>query len=70
MENVSTLEKERVMKKLSILIVLLLLLVPAADAQYSLILNTDEIRIGDNDPESKTTWVKDFDVVEANPANG
>ncbi len=64
-----TMEKERVMKKIAFLIVLLVLFVPAADAQYSLTLNTDEIRIGDNDPDSKTSWVKDFDVPEANPAN-
>ena len=57
------------MKKIALLIMLFLLFVPAAGAQYSLTLNTDEIRIGDNDPDSKISWVKDFDVPEANPAN-
>ena len=57
------------MKKIALLILLLFLFVPAADAQYSLTLNTDEVRIGDNDPDSKVSWVKDFDVPEANPAN-
>lgn len=57
------------MKKITMLIVALMLFVPAVDAQYSLTLNTDVVRLGDNDPESKISWSREFEVAEANPAN-
>ena len=58
------------MKKIAMLILLLLFFVPFAHAQYSITLNADEVRLGDNDSQSKISWVQDFDVSEENPANG
>ena len=58
------------MKKMLLCIMVLVFFVAVAGAQYSITLNTDEVTIGDNDPEFEVSWVRVFDVDEANPGNG
>ena len=57
------------MKKIFALIIMLIVLVPIADADELVILNTDTLRIGDNSADLKISWVREFNIPEDNVTN-